>query len=107
MFREELDKIRVAENEADRRLAETERTVKKMKEEAEMRNRESLEEAKKTAAQIREKEKAEAEEKAAAFKEEAARKVSLEVENIQADAEKRMSDALLLIMEGVKKHGSR
>ncbi|MBR6794923.1 MAG: hypothetical protein IKM52_02305 [Clostridia bacterium] len=107
MFQEEMNKIREAENEADRRLAECEATVKKMKEEAQVCDRASLENAKKAAAHVRDEMKAEAEKKAEALKAEAAEKASLEAEKIRAEAETRLTAAASLIVEGVKKHGSR
>ena len=107
MFQEEMNKIREAENEADRRLAECEATVKKMNEDAEARNRALLEAAKKTALQVRSEKKTEAEKQADALKEEAARKACFEAEKICADTEMRLKQAVSLIVEGVKEHGSR
>ena len=68
MFQEEMNKIREAENEADRRLAECEATVKKMKEEAQACDRASLENAKKAAAHVRDEKKAEAVEELILYK---------------------------------------
>ena len=107
MFQEEMDKIREAENEADRRLAECEATVRKMKEEAEEQNRASFDGVKTQAARLRDEKRAAAEKQADALKKEAAEKAAEEAEKIRLDAETRLSDAVSLITEGVKKHGSR
>ena len=106
MFQEEMNKIRKAENEADRRLADCEKTVKRMQQEADTRNRASLEDAKTKALRLREEKKTEAEQKANAVKEEASRQTELEAEKIRADAESHLDQAVSLIVEGVKKHGS-
>ena len=107
MFQEEMNKIREAENEADRRLVECEATVRKMYEEAEARRLASLEDAKKAAARVREAQKAEAEEKADTLKKAAEKQALIDSKAIRFEAEKRLEEAVLLIVEGVKQHGSR
>ena len=107
MFQEEMNKIREAENEADRRLASCEATVNKMKEELKERNCVSREEAKKTAIRLKDEAKKEAEEKANALKAETAKTIALEAEKIRVEAEKRLDAAISFIAEGVRKYGSR
>lgn len=107
MFQEEMNKIREAELEADRRRDKSQATVRAMKEEAEMRHKASLEEAKKTATRIREDRRAEAEQKASHLKDDAARQAEAEAQKLRADAETRLKEAVILITEGVGRHGSR
>ena len=107
MFQEEMNKIREAECEADRRLASCEASINKMKEDLKERNRVSREEAKKTAARLKDERKKEAEQKASLLKEQSATKVAMEAEQIRAEAEKRLDAAIAFIAEGVKRYGSR